>query len=77
MNSLVANGHSHVQSAQLLPAGTAAKRLGVCRKTVTRWCASGVFPGAIRTEGGHWRIPRADLERRAPPRARPRAPHGA
>lgn len=69
MNSLVTNGHSYVQSAQLLPAGTVAKRLGVCRKTVTRWCASGVFPGAIRTEGGHWRIPRTDLERRAAPAA--------
>lgn len=67
MNTLVANGHSHVQSAQLLTAGTVAKRIGVCRKTVNRWCESGEIRGATRTAGGHWRIPRTEVERRKAP----------
>lgn len=64
MNTPVANGYTYGETATMLPAGVVARSLGVCRKTVNRWCASGVFLGAIRTEGGHWRIPRAALERR-------------
>lgn len=43
--------------------GQAARRLGVSSKTVTRWCESGRILGAIRTEGGHWRVPASYVER--------------
>jgi hypothetical protein len=26
-------------------------------KTIRRWCGNEFFPGAVKTEGGHWRIP--------------------
>ena len=26
-------------------------------KTIKRWCEKGLFPGATKTTGGHWRIP--------------------
>ena len=34
----------------------AARYLGKSRRTLQRWCARGIFPGAYRTPGGHWRI---------------------
>lgn len=33
-----------------------ASLIGVSRRTVTRWCATGKVPGAYRTRGGHWRL---------------------
>jgi len=47
---------------RLISAAEAARRLGVDRSTVSRWCQDGKLP-AIRTIGGHWRI-RASLIRR-------------
>ena len=33
-----------------------AKALGISVRTLERWCANGLVPGAYRTRGGHWRI---------------------
>ncbi len=41
--------------------GEAARLLGVGLNTVKRWIANGDLKG-IQTPGGHWRIPKADLE---------------
>lgn len=35
----------------------AAEILGVSSQTIRRWCEQGLFKGAYRTHGGHWRIP--------------------
>lgn len=32
------------------------------QRTIRRWCERGVFPGAFRTAGGHWRIPARVVE---------------
>lgn len=43
--------------------GEAARLLGVSsRNTVKNWLEGGHFPGATRTEGGHWRFLRAEVE---------------
>lgn len=39
-------------------AGYAAKRLGVTTQTLRRYCEAGRIPGAKKTPGGHWRIPK-------------------
>ena len=39
-----------------------ATALGVAPRTVRDWLAAGRVDG-VRTPGGHWRIPRAELER--------------
>lgn len=36
----------------------AAEILHVSDQTIRRMCDAGKFPGATRTEGGHWRIPK-------------------
>lgn len=35
----------------------------VDRKTAGSWCKDGKIPGAFRTPGGHWRIPRVEAEK--------------
>ncbi|KYD31053.1 MULTISPECIES: helix-turn-helix domain-containing protein [Bacillaceae] len=35
-----------------------AKKLGLSDQTIRRMCEKGKFPGAYKTDGGHWRIPR-------------------
>ncbi|UOF89525.1 helix-turn-helix domain-containing protein [Fodinisporobacter ferrooxydans] len=39
--------------------GEVAKKLGVSTQTVKRHCEEGRFPGATKTPGGHWRIPKS------------------
>ncbi|EPZ38856.1 helix-turn-helix domain-containing protein [Anoxybacillus ayderensis] len=34
-----------------------AKKLGLSDQTIRRMCETGKFPGAYKTDGGHWRIP--------------------
>ena len=47
---------------EFLTATQAADLLGVDRSTVQRWVDANQFPGAIRTAGGHRRIPLEALE---------------
>ncbi len=44
-------------------------------RTIRRWCEDGVFPGAFRTKGGHWRVPIQVVEevRQKHPKGRGRA----
>lgn len=39
-----------------------AEKLGISAQTVRRMCEQEKFPGAIRTDGGHWRIPQQLLK---------------
>lgn len=49
--------------AEWITTGEAARLLGVSsRNTVKNWLEGGFFPGSIRTEGGHWRFLRAEVE---------------
>ncbi len=49
--------------AEWVTTGQAARLLGVSsRNTVKNWLEGGFFPGATRTEGGHWRFLRAEVE---------------
>ncbi|MEI6033936.1 MAG: helix-turn-helix domain-containing protein [Verrucomicrobiae bacterium] len=40
-----------------------ALQLGKSERTVRRWCDRGLIPGAHRTKGGHWRIPKEAIRR--------------
>lgn len=42
--------------ADRIRVGDAATLLGVSENTVKNWVRLGRFPGAYRTEGGHWRL---------------------
>lgn len=35
-----------------------AEILGVTDQTIRRWVEKGKYPGAYKTRGGHWRIPK-------------------
>lgn len=39
--------------------GEVAHKLGLSDQTIRRHCENGRYPGAFKTEGGHWRIPRS------------------
>ena len=48
----------------LLTAAETARALGCKRRIVLTWLGrGGKFTGAIRTPGGHWRIPAAEVRR--------------
>ena len=47
---------------EMMTTGEAARRLGVGLTTVKRWVQLGLLR-AIRTPGGHWRIPAGEVER--------------
>ncbi|MBM7648073.1 excisionase family DNA binding protein [Bacillus ectoiniformans] len=40
----------------------AAELLGLSDQTIRRMCEKGKFPGAVRTDGGHWRIPKENFK---------------
>lgn len=48
---------------EYLRIGEVAAIFRVDSKTAGRWCAQGKLPGAIRTPGGHWRVPRAAVDK--------------
>jgi excisionase family DNA binding protein len=48
---------------ELLTVAEAARALGARTRTILMWLQRGRFPGAIRTPGGHWRVPAETLER--------------
>lgn len=51
------------QPRNVLSSGQAAAMLGVSStNTVKNWLHSGIFPGAYKTAGGHWRFPIEDVE---------------
>lgn len=45
---------------RLVPISVAARRLGVCVRTLKRWLSKGYLCG-IRSDGGHWRIPEREI----------------
>lgn len=47
-------------SHRLIPISVAARRLGVCVRTLKRWLSKGYLRG-IRNDGGHWRIPECEI----------------
>ena len=49
---------------EVLTSSEAADLLGVSSPTtVKNWLESGMFPGAYRTKGGHWRFPKEEVEK--------------
>ena len=47
---------------ETLTSKKAAELLGVSSvNTVKNWLEGGQFPGAFRTQGGHWRFPREEV----------------
>lgn len=55
---------------QFLTTKEVGEHYGVTNKTVTRWCARGLFEGAFRAGRGRrapWLIPLRDLEGFEPP----------
>lgn len=50
-------------NGRVLSVGATARCLGVDRATVRRWADDGMFEGAMRTPGGHWRLPIAGVAR--------------
>lgn len=54
--------HQH----NLLSVGQVAQLLGVCTKTIRRWCQSGKLQETLRTVGGHRRFSLSSLERFLP-----------
>lgn len=50
------------ESPRLLSRGTVARLFGVSASTVTRWAQRGLLP-AVRTPGGHYRFPAAEVRR--------------
>ncbi|MCG1023851.1 helix-turn-helix domain-containing protein [Sutcliffiella horikoshii] len=45
------------EKAEYVKSSEAAEIGGVSDQTIRRWCEKGKFPGAFKTDGGHWRIP--------------------
>lgn len=50
-------GRATREGAPLIPLREFARRLGVHSVTARRWAEAGLIPGAIKTPGGHWRVP--------------------
>ena len=55
---------SEIETPRLLSRGAVARLFGVSASTVTRWAQRGLRP-AVRTPGGHYRFPAADVRRAA------------
>lgn len=77
MNTPTLSVDTHVQSSpapSLVTVSALARVLRVSDRQVRRWCESGLVQ-ATRTPGGHYRIPRSELERLRTPvaPAHPRA----
>ncbi len=51
-------GTQIVTTEETYTTSDAAQILHVSDQTIRRMCEAGKFPGASRTEGGHWRIPK-------------------
>jgi excisionase family DNA binding protein len=51
------------RDTEYLTSSEAAGMLGVSRNTVKKWARLGYLHDSYRTEGGHVRIPRRELER--------------
>jgi excisionase family DNA binding protein len=67
MNAEPATHQEAQGNVEMLTTGQVAERLGVTARTIERWLARRVFPGAYRTDPGnpnaHWRIPVHDVRR--------------
>ena len=51
------------RDTQYLTSTEAAEALGVSRNTVKKWARLGYLPDVYRTDGGHVRIPRREIDR--------------
>lgn len=51
------------RDTEYLTSTEAAEALGVSRNTVKKWARLGYLHGAYRTDGGHVRIPRREVDR--------------
>ena len=61
-NDLVTRLDAARREPENLTSTQAAELLGVSSpNTVKNWLQGGHFPGAFRTNGGHWRFPRAEV----------------
>lgn len=47
-----------LEHAEAYTSTEAAEIIGVTDQTIRRWCEKGKYPDAIKTHGGHWRIPK-------------------
>lgn len=60
-------GHNHARTPGGMSTGAFAAALGVTAQTVRNWIAEGTVRTCGLTPGGHYRIPRVELDRlRAP-----------
>lgn len=50
--------HPVTAAVETYTTSEAAEILNISDQTIRRMCEAGKFPGASRTDGGHWRIPR-------------------
>jgi excisionase family DNA binding protein len=57
-------GRGEPEVPRLLSRGAVARLFGVSASTVTRWAQRGLLP-AVRTPGGHYRFPVAEVKRAA------------
>jgi excisionase family DNA binding protein len=64
IDALLAKAEACIDAAQkLVHLAHVARRMSVSDQTVRNWIAEGKIAGAIRTPGGHWRVPLSEVRR--------------
>jgi len=57
--SLLVQGSKTTDDDGYYSTGDVGKKLGLSNESVRRLCEDDSFPGAAKTKGGHWRIPKS------------------